>query len=367
MKNSFVDNRIRTAGRLSCHIFIFLIVSVFFAALTGCSKNTEQALTGAESEASSEGDEDLIVIGFSQIGAESDWRIANTQSMQATFTREKGYDLIFDDAQQKQSNQITAIRKFIQQDVNYIVLAPVTEEGWDTVLGEARDAGIPVIIVDRKVATRDEELFTCWVGSDFKLEGRKVCKWLSEFCNEKGIPQNSLKIVDIQGTEGSSAQIGRTNGLIESAWENGWTILDRAPGEYTQAKGREAASRLLEQYPDLNVIYCENDNEAFGAIEAVEAAGRQVGYDIAAGQIMVLSFDGVSDAAIKKARSGKIACIGECNPTHGPRVEKIIKDLEQGMEIKKFDYVDEEIFSGDDTVKTIEVDSKGYPITILGE
>lgn len=114
-----------------------------------------------------------IVIGFSQLGAESDWRSANTESMKSTFTAENGYEMIFEDGQQKQSNQITAIRMFIQQEVDYIVLAPVTEKGWDTVLQEAKDAGIPVIIVDRMVDVSDENLFTCWVGSNFELEGKK--------------------------------------------------------------------------------------------------------------------------------------------------------------------------------------------------
>lgn len=115
---------------------------------------------------------DTITVGFSQVGAESDWRTANTESMKSTFSEENGYELIFDDAQQKQENQLTAIRNFIQQEVDYIVLAPVTETGWDTVLQEAKDAGIPVIIVDRMVDVSDDSLYTAWVGSNFKLEGQ---------------------------------------------------------------------------------------------------------------------------------------------------------------------------------------------------
>ena len=124
---------------------------------------------------------DRIVVGFSQVGAESDWRSANTESMKSTFTKEAGYDLIFEDGQQKQANQIRAIRTFIQQEVDYIVLAPVTETGWDTVLREAKDAGIPVVIVDRKVDVEDDSLFTCFVGSDFELEGLKMSEWLNSF------------------------------------------------------------------------------------------------------------------------------------------------------------------------------------------
>ncbi len=353
-------------NRLFKRILLLLLMAFIVAGIAGCAGDGAPA-DRAETQDEGEEEQDLIVIGFSQVGAESDWRKANTQSMLQTFTKEKGYELFFEDAQQKQLNQITAIRTFIQRDVDYIVLAPVTEEGWDTVLAEAHDAGIPVIIVDRNVAVNDQDLFTCWVGSDFRLEGQKVCRWLHDYCDKKGIDQSSLKIVDIQGTEGSSAQIGRTGGLNECAMEYGWNVLDRMSGEYTQAKGREAAAALLTRFPDLNVIYCENDNEAFGAIEAIEAAGKSAGTDIQNGDIMVLSFDGVSDEAIEDARAGRIACIGECNPTHGPRVEKIIRNLEDGITPRKYEYVDEEIFSGDDTVKTVEIEATGYPVTILGE
>ena len=121
--------------------------------------------------------ESRIVVGFSQVGAESDWRNANTESMKTALGTQNGYTLIYEDGQQKQANQIRAIRTFIQQEVDYIVLAPVTETGWDTVLQEAKDAGIPVIIVDRMVNVSDEELFTCWVGSDFELEAKKIAEF----------------------------------------------------------------------------------------------------------------------------------------------------------------------------------------------
>ncbi|MBR4760842.1 MAG: ABC transporter substrate-binding protein [Lachnospiraceae bacterium] len=350
------------------NILIAILCIVFLTACgTPGSSETSQDSSSADGATSDASDQDLIVVGFSQVGAESDWRKENTQSMIKAFSAERGYDLILEDAQQKQSNQITAIRTFIQRDVDYIVLAPVTEEGWDTVLGEAKDAGIPVIIVDRKVATEDEDLFTCWIGSDFELEGKKVCTWLTDFCTKKGIAPDSLNIVDIQGTIGSSAQIGRTKGLVDAAAKNGWNIAGMASGEYTQAKGREVTAGFLGRFPEINVVYCENDNEAFGAIEAIEAAGKKAGSDIAKGEIMVLSFDGVSQEAIEDAREGKISCIGECNPLHGPRVEKIIKNLRQGVQPDKYIYVEEEVFSADQSITAVEVEGNGYPVTIIGQ
>ena len=355
--------RKKKTGILLCILCALLMTA---CGANGSPENTQDTAS-SDGGTSDTSDQDMIVVGFSQVGAESDWRKENTQSMIKAFSAERGYELILEDAQQKQSNQITAIRTFIQRDVDYIVLAPVTEEGWDTVLGEAKDAGIPVIIVDRKVATQDEGLFTCWIGSDFELEGKKVCTWLTDFCSKKGITPDSLNIVDIQGTIGSSAQIGRTKGLVDAAAKNGWNISGMASGEYTQAKGREVTAGFLNRFPDVNVVYCENDNEAFGAIEAIEAAGKKAGSDIAGGEIMVLSFDGVSEEAINDAREGKISCIGECNPLHGPRVEKIIRNLQQGTAPDKYIYVEEELFSADQSITSVEVEGNGYPVTIIGQ
>lgn len=303
-----------------------------------------------------------IVIGFSQVGAESDWRSANTKSMQETFSG-KGYTLFFDDAQQKQSNQITAIRKFIQQEVDYIVLAPVTETGWDTVFMEAKEAGIPVILVDRMVNVEDESLYTCWIGSDFYLEGDKACEWLNAFATANGIKGEDLHIVDIQGTIGATAQLGRSAGLNRGAMKYGWDIVAYAEGEFTQAKGYEVTNQLLKEHDDINVIYCENDNEALGAIKAVEDNGKKVGSDIKKGEILIISFDGVSEEAVDHAINGEISCLVECNPLHGPRVKNLIDTLEKGETPSKRTYIEEDIYSGESAVKRITIDGIVYSIT----
>ena len=308
-----------------------------------------------------------ITVGFSQVGAESDWRTANTESMKSTFSEENGYELIFDDAQQKQENQLTAIRNFIQQEVDYILLAPVTETGWDTVLQEAKDADIPVIIVDRMVDVSDDSLYTTWIGTDSLLEGRKAAEWLNAYTAAKGIDAKDVNIVDIQGTIGSTAQIGRSKGLEEGVDNYGWNLLAQQSGEFTQAKGQEVMESMLKQYDNINVVYCENDNEAFGAIDAIEAAGKTVGSDIANGEIMVMSFD-TTNAGLTDTLAGKIACDVECNPLHGPRAEELIKALEAGEEVEKLNYVDEEIFATDDTVDKVKavnsLDEEGeYDVT----
>ena len=357
---------------------VLLSVAMVAAVLAGCGSSGAKetaAPAGSETEAASEAASgeteaagntgDVITVGFSQVGAESDWRTANSESMKSTFSTENGYNLIFDDAQQKQENQIAAIRNFIQQEVDYIVLAPVTESGWDTVLQEAKDAEIPVIIVDRMVDVSDDSLYTAWVGSNFKLEGQKACEWLKQYAAAKNMSE--VNIVDIQGTIGASAQIGRTEALNEAVEANGWNLLAQQTGEFTQAKGQEVMESMLKQYDNINVVYCENDNEAFGAIDAIEAAGKTVGSDIANGEIMVISFD-TTNAGLTDTLAGKITCDVECNPLHGPRAEELIKALEAGEEVQKLNYVDEEIFATDDTVDKVKavnsLDEEGeYAVT----
>jgi len=330
-----------------------MLTAVMAFSLTACGGGDASTNDTAKEEGSS----DVITVGFSQVGAESDWRTANSESMKSTFTKDNGYELIFDDAQQKQENQISAIRNFIQQDVDYIVLAPVTETGWDAVLGEAKQAGIPVIIVDRMVDVKDDSLYTAWVGSNFELEGKKAAAYLDAYMKAK-----NMKDMKLVNTIGASAQIGRTKGLDDAVAANGWNLLDKTTGEFTQAKGQEVMQSFLKKYKkDINVVYCENDNEAFGAIDAIKAAGYEVGADK---DMMVFSFDSTKEG-LKKVQSGEITLNTECNPLHGPRVEAIIKQLENKETPEKKAYVDEEMFAHDDTVKSVTVDGKEYPVTVV--
>ena len=349
---------------------VLLSVAMVAAVLAGCGSSGAKetaAPAGSETEAASEAASgeteaagntgDVITVGFSQVGAESDWRTANSESMKSTFSTENGYNLIFDDAQQKQENQIAAIRNFIQQEVDYIVLAPVTESGWDTVLQEAKDAEIPVIIVDRMVNVSDDSLYTAWVGSNFKLEGQKACEWLKQYAAAKNMSE--VNIVDIQGTIGASAQIGRTEALNEAVEANGWNLLAQQTGEFTQAKGQEVMESMLKQYDNINVVYCENDNEAFGAIEAIKAAGKTVGPD---GDILVMSFD-TTKQGITDTLSGDIIVNTECNPLHGPRVEQIIKQLQAGETPEKQAYVEEGIYAHGSDVASVSIDGTDYEVT----
>jgi simple sugar transport system substrate-binding protein len=284
----------------------------------------------------------LITVGYAQVGAESDWRTANTESFKSTFTEANGYKLIFDDAQQKPENQIKAIRNFIQQDVDYIVVAPVVETGWETVLQEAKKAGIPVILSDRQMKLSDDSLYTAWVGGNFLKEGQDSVDWLNKYVKKIGKDNQDLNIVLIQGTIGSSAQVGRTKGITEGLAKNPkYHLLAKQTGEFTQAKGQEVMESFLKAYPNIDVVFCENDNEAFGAIDAIKAAGKKPGKDI-----IIISFDAVHEA-FNRMIAGEINCACECNPLHGPRVAEIIQKLQKGEKVDKTQYVVEGVFDQD--------------------
>ena len=339
-------------------VSVLLCAAMVMTMAIGCGGKKEAATEdGGDSAATEDSGSDLITVGFAQVGAESDWRMANSESMKETFSEENGYELIFDDAQQKQENQIKAIRNFIQQEVDYIVLAPVTETGWDTVLQEAKDAGIPVITVDRMVDVSDDSLYESYVGGNFLLKGQKAAEWLKAYADAKGITE--LNIAHIQGTIGASAQIGRTQGLEEAAEKYGWNIVAQQTGEFTQAKGQEVMESMLKQYDNINVVYCENDNEAFGAIEAIKAAGKTVGPD---GDILVMSFD-TTKQGITDTLSGDIIVNTECNPLHGPRVEQIIKQLQAGETPEKQAYVEEGIYAHGSDVASVSIDGTDYEVT----
>lgn len=318
---------------------IIAFVCVFF--LTCCGKKEPMPEDSLLYDDVIDEGEKYIVVGFSQVGSESDWRNAHTESFKTTFTEKNGYYLLYEDAQQKQENQLKSMRNFILQEVDYIVLDPIVETGWDAVLQEAKDAGIPVILTDRSVEVEDEELYTCWVGSDFEKEGRRAGEWLEDYLQDRGREKEEITIVTLQGTLSSSAQLGRTEGFgkILSAHDN-WIMLARESGDFTQAKGREVMESFLETYEDIDVVVCENDNMAFGAVEAIHEAGRTCGPD---GDIIIISFDSTR-AAFEAMLDKEINVDFECNPILGPKVAEIIQMLEAGQTVEKIQYVDEQYF-----------------------
>ncbi|MDD3921423.1 MAG: substrate-binding domain-containing protein, partial [Eubacteriales bacterium] len=239
-----------------------LLILLAAALVIGCSPSLPET---------PERETDLIVVGFSQVGSESSWRIANTESMKAALSEENGFELIFENAKQKQENQIKAVRTFIQQEVDYIVIAPIAETGWESVLEEARAEGIPVVIVDRQVDVQDESLYAARVGSDFRREAQMATEWLERELTQQGRKSDHINILHVQGTEGATAQIGRSAGLEEAtAAHANWFIAAQLKGEYTKAKAYEVILEYLRTNRNIDVLYCENDDMAFGAMEAMD-------------------------------------------------------------------------------------------------
>ncbi|TAH70844.1 MAG: ABC transporter substrate-binding protein [Anaerolineaceae bacterium] len=343
---------------------ILWILFIGLIALSSCSLKPLKNLQNIESENTEDIDSDLIIVGFSQLGSESDWRTANTKSIQNALIKDNGFSLIFSNGRQKQENQIKDVRSFIFQEVDYIVIAPVTENGWDTVLTEAREAGIPVVIVDRMIDTEDESLYVAWVGTDKYEEGLKAGLWLEQDQKTQEIEENAiekeealsegveslednyektdiLNIVVLEGTLNSTAQIGRSKGFedIASRHEN-WNIIARESGEFTKAKGKEVMMKFLQEYDDIDVLVSQNDDMTFGAIEAIQEAGLTCGVN---GQITIISFDAVSKA-FDMMEAGFINVVIECNPLQGPPIAEIIGRLEKGEKVPKISYVEGQVF-----------------------
>lgn len=295
--------------------------------------------------------ENLIAVGVSQVGSESVFRTANTESLQRTFTRDHGYFLIFDNARQKQENQIKALRNFISQRVDYIVLSPLTEDGWDTVLLEAKEAGIPVILIDRRVDVEDESLYTAWVGSDFYQEGREAGRILEKTLAREQREDETIRIVVLRGTDGSTAEIGRSMGFEEiAAQHENWLLVESADAEFTTAKGKEVMARMLKQYSDINVVISQNDDMTFGALEAMKEAGVTAGEH---GDIRVISFD-ATRSALELVQQGVLTADIECNPDQGAQVDELIRKMREGKPAPKLTFMPETVYTKENVAKALE-------------
>ncbi len=312
----------------------------------------------AEVAANTESDGELIVVGFAQVGHESDWRTASTQSCQDVFSEANGYDLQFVDCDNDSAAQLEAVRTFIQQDVDYIIIDPIVSTGWDAVLTECEEAGIPVIIIDRTID--DSDKYVAWVGSNFETEGIAAGEWLKAYTEAKGITE--VNVLVIEGSTGASATIGRTNGFAAIAEENGWTILDSQDGDFTQSGGQEVMESYIKSYDgQFNVVVCQNDNEAFGAMDAMTAAGISYGVD---GDVILISFDACT-AGLEYVMSGDINADFECNPLAAPFVEQVIQQLQAGETPETLVYMEEHWYVNEDILSSITINGETQSLTVV--
>ena len=317
-------------------LILALLILIF---LTSCAKQPT-----ADDNSSS------VVVGFSQLGAESSWRMANTESMEKA-AKEAGFALMMDNANQKQEKQIDAIRSFIAYQVDVIVFSPIVENGWDNVLNEAKKAGIPVILMDRMISTNDESLYVSYVGADFYAEGRRA----GEYLIRKADAMNAehMNIVEISGTIDSTPMRDRQRGFMDVIRDDSrFTVIDSICGDFLRSKGEECAVQLLDQYgtDGVDVIYSHNDSMTLGILDVLEQRGIQPGKDI-----LMITVDGEKEA-VDALKAGKINCVVQCTPNLGPAAMSLVKSLTAGETVSKITHPEEGIFCDFDDLNNPDVE-----------
>jgi len=335
----------RFTGKTAARIHLLLLLGLMF--LAGCEQGAvpPQALPDVRNDPLSPepvstelaAEKRKIVLGFSQLGSESDWRNANTRSIKEA-AQEAGIELLFENAEQSQEKQIEAIRSFIEREVDVIAFAPVIETGWEDILTEAKQAGIPVILSDRAVQISDPSLYVTFIGADFYEEGRKAGKYLLDKMRNTAGP---IVIAELEGTEGSSPSIDRGRGFRDVIDERAdMTIAYSAPADFTVELGKEVVRRFLQESGgNIDVLFAHNDDMALGAIEAIEEYGLRPGKDI-----VIISVDGTRKA-FEKMVEGKINCIVECNPLLGPILMQAVREITEGRTLPKRIVPPESVFT----------------------
>jgi simple sugar transport system substrate-binding protein len=294
------------------------------------------------------GGDETITVGFAQTGSESGWRSANTESMKTAFSEDEGFELIFNAADNDPAAQISAVRDFISRGVDAIVIAPIVEDGWDDVLQEAADAGIPVILEDRTV-TASDDLYEAWVGLDFTKEGVMAGEWAAETFGD-----TPTKMVVLEGTTGSAPANDRAEGFAQAIEGTGIETIDSQTGDFTRDGGKTVMEGFIQKYgiDGIDLLYAHNDDMALGAIEAIEAAGGVPGQDI-----QIVSIDAVKDG-MQALIDGKINFIVECNPLLGDLAAGLVRDVLAGEDVEKTHFVEDQTFTQEQAAEVI--DSRAY-------
>jgi simple sugar transport system substrate-binding protein len=314
----------RAAG--SATVCALIAVLTVAAMLSGCAGPQEPARKSA------------VILGFSQLGSESGWRIGNSRDIMSAADR-AGVQLMFENAEQKQENQIKAIRSFIAYQVDVIAFSPIVEDGWTNVLNEAKEAGIPVLCTDRFISGSDADLIVGFVGSDFYKEGQRAGEFLKKKADTMG--KDHLRIVEITGTEDSTPMRQRAIGFRQAIeGDPRFEIVQSISGDFLKSKGKECMTRILkEQGHNIDVLYSHNDAMTLGAIEAIEADGLTPGKDI-----VIITVDG-EQGAIDLLKQGKINCVVECTPKIGDIIMSLTKKLAAGENVERYTYSEETVFS----------------------
>lgn len=318
---------------------VLLFTALLVMGITGCG-NTEK-----------DSKDPKLLLGFSQIGTESAWRIGNTLDIEQQ-AENYGVGLMLENANQKQENQIAAIRRFIAYKVDVIAFSPIVEDGWDNVLKEAKDAGIPVILVDRDISTDKSDLTTCLIGADFYNEGVMAGEYLLRKADKLGLEQ--INIVEITGTENSTPMMQRQAGFFDTIEaDERMNVLESIDGDFLKSRGAECMRYLIDTYGDsIDVVFSHNDEMTIGALPEIEKAGFEPGKDI-----IIISIDGGQEA-IDILKQGKINCVVECTPKLGKALMETALKLKNGEEVEKLIHPEEVYFS--DEQDTSQIMPRGY-------
>ncbi len=302
----------------------------------------------AEAEAPAASGE-LIKVGIiNNDPNESGYRTANDADLKAMFTEENGYDASFAYSL-KNDEQIAAAQKFIQDEVDYLLLSAADTAGWDSVLQDANDAGINVILFDRTIDA-DPSLYVASIVSDMDKEGENAVNWLAD----QGLDE--YDIIHIQGVMGSAAQQGRTKAVDDKcAAEDNWNLVEQQTAEWNAEKAQQIVQSVIDSGKKFNVIYAENDDMAKGAVAALDAAGITHGVN---GDVIVMGFD-CNEWALEELLNGDWNFDQQCNPFQASYIDEIIKKLQNGETIsEKVIVMDEKGFDASDITQD-DVDTYG--------
>ena len=313
-------------------ILATIIAATMMAGLVGCGGGAAGGDSDSGSSSSSGG---TIKVGIiNNDPNESGYRTANDKDLKEMFSAANGYEASFAYSL-KNDEQITAAQKFIQDGVDYLLLSAADTAGWDSVLKDAQDAGIRVILFDRTIDA-DPSLYEASIVSDMAKEGETAANWLKD--------QNlsEYNIIHLQGVMGSAAQQGRSGALDQMAKDNGWKIVTQQTAEWNAEKAQQIVQSVIDSGESFNVIYAENDDMAKGAVEALDKANisHGVGKDV-----VVMGFD-CNKWALEELLAQNWNYDGQCNPFQASYIDEVIKTLEKGekpankviiMEEKGFD------------------------------
>ncbi|WP_337191882.1 ABC transporter substrate-binding protein [Nocardioides flavescens] len=318
-------------------------ISLSAMALTACGSDSDSS-AGADGDSGN----GSITMGFAQVGAESGWRSANTKSIEDS-AKEAGIDLKFSDAQQKQENQIKAIRSYIQQKVDVIAFSPVVETGWDTVLQEAKRANIPVILTDRAVDSEDTSLYKTFLGSDFVEEGQKAGQWLVDNAADSDVDgDGDIDVVQLEGTTGAAPAIDRGEGFADAiSADPKISVIASQTGDFTRDGGKQVMESFLQSEKGIDVVFAHNDDMGLGAIEAIKAAGLTPGKDI-----KIITVDAVKDGMTALA-AGEINYIVECNPLLGPQLMDLAEKVVAGEDVPERVVTEETTFDQEQAAEAL--------------